>query len=335
MGIKRTTWGRPQTTMPSTPQKQHQQQLSTPKRRQQVLVSFRRKFGECMIEYVDTNQHLLQVMKSISHLRDRIVTSNSFVSKLQEEQPPPQEKKQQRSPSSSSSLSWKQYGFRGTTGGGFVGTSSSSSSSPIAGCYLTLHDVQDALSYDLLQHEKMLSGCRTTLSSLSTLLDTTSRRLDEWFEYDLQLQEMAIQQQQIHEGEDLVEDKYSNTLNVSNATHIYQYLASDLYHKQQLVQHVLDTSGDDTLLGCVSHHGGGGGDDDGIIMESNGDDDDDDDYDNNNDDGMNDGATTTNPRRAAKVCVKQWNRFQEGKHYEKQWQHVQDFVSFATNGGGG
>lgn len=322
--------------MPSTPMqhinKATAAMMSTPKRRQQALISYRKKFGECMIEYIDTDTHLLQIMKSIVHLRERIVSSNSYVEKLQEEQ---QEKKQQRqrnqqSSSSLSSTEWKQYGFRGGNGGG----TDSSSSSNINGChccYLTLKDVQDALSYDILQHEKMLRGCRTTLASLSTLLDTTSRRLDEWFEYDLQLQEI-MQQQEEEVGED---DKYSSTLNVSNALQIYQYLASDLYHKQQLVQVVLDTSGDDTLLGMRDSSSRDAGDD-GIMIGSN---DDDDDYydDDNNDEGLNDGTTTTNPRRAAKKCVKRWNALFQERHdvYERQWEKlVQDFVTFATNGSG-
>lgn len=152
---------------------------------------------------------------------------------------------------------------------------------------LTRDDVELALSHDLLQHEKMMAGARTLLSSLSDAQEALARRLDEWMLHDMDT---------LHLMQSLgdVETSPSSLETVMGATDklqdVFASLALELYRKQLLIQSLLDAVNDDLLVRN---------------------DDDDDDDDEKDDLGMD-----VNPRRVAEKCLREWPRGSKESHVD-------------------
>jgi hypothetical protein len=100
-----------------------------------------------------------------------------------------------------------------------------------AGCGYRTHnqslvlpdDVEMALSRDLLQHERMLSGARALISSMAQAQEVMGRRLDDFF----QLEEEAISDQ----GKIMLDQTLA----------VFHFLGEELYCKQVLISEVLDS----------------------------------------------------------------------------------------------
>lgn len=213
----------------------------------------RRKFAECVQDWIHIDDQLQQVMDSIAHLRDRLLSSSRWIQQ--------QQRRQEQQPEKHGALllpglsgdetktkkpdhSWKSFGFRHQNCG----------SSGIV--VLEVQDFELALSHELLQHERMLSLARTLLFSLSTTLDTMSRRFEEWMVWELDIATVVATAAASSTSTTTRHDESSasafassnHSLGVTDAQHAYLYLGQDLYRKQGLVQQVLDTARQEDLI---------------------------------------------------------------------------------------
>jgi hypothetical protein len=171
---------------------------STPKEKKQSSTrSVFRAFQGRLEEWKDLDGQLEQVVGSIANLRDRIVWEFCV-----EKQQNDKEEKE-----------WAGYGFRSSSC-----------------CCLSKEDVELALTHDLLQHERMLSGARGLISSLARVQDALGRRLDEWMMMEL-------------------EDPQGGGERLNECQQVYSLLAQELYRKQELVQQLLDSCHDGMLVG--------------------------------------------------------------------------------------
>jgi hypothetical protein len=197
--------------------------------------------------------------------------------------------------------SWKNYGYRQqqqsrqTRLGGAVqwytnhyhDVSSSSSSSSQA--VLLIQDVQLAISNDITQHEKMVSGIRKLMSELADCHNALGRCLDNIWKYHCSLttttmvvqQEMTMVGQQQHQqqvaGENINsddneegvvkweeveegdDDRDNNITDIVQlVTDVYHMLSNEIYRKQILILELIESSGGDEslLLGIVETRGG-------------------------------------------------------------------------------
>lgn len=151
-----------------------------------------RAFQGRLEEWKDLDGQLEQVVGSIANLRDRVVWE--CLEKQNEEE-----------------KEWAGYGFRSSS------------------C-LSKEDVELALTHDLLQHERMLSGARGLISSLARVQDALGRRLDEWMMMEL-------------------EDPQGGGERLDECQQVYSLLAQELYRKQELVKQLLDSCHDGLLVG--------------------------------------------------------------------------------------
>jgi hypothetical protein len=160
------------------------------KRKKQVgpiLKAFQGRVGE----WKDLDGQLKAVLGSIANLRDRIWWESCQLQTFTE-----------------TAKDWEGFGFRSRCN------------------LLSRADVDMALTHDLLQHEKMLSGARTLISSLAQVQEAMGRRLDEWMMFQLE--------EPVAQGQELLEQ----------AQEAYLLLGGEVYRKQVLVQKVLDSCHD-------------------------------------------------------------------------------------------
>lgn len=144
-------------------------------------------------EWKDLDGQLEAVLGSIANLRDRLWWENNQLTK--QERP---------------TKEWEGFGFRERSN-----------------TTLTVDDMEMALSHDLLQHEKMLSGARTLMASMAQEQDGMGRRLDEWMLLHLEEEPMI----EVKEVKDLVQEAYL-------------LLAEELYRKQMILEEILDSCRD-------------------------------------------------------------------------------------------
>jgi hypothetical protein len=166
-------------------------QSSTKKKQGSVFRAFQGRLDE----WKDLDGQLEQVVGSITNLRDRIVWEFCLEKQKDEEE-----------------KEWAGFGFRSSS------------------CCLSKEDVELALTHDLLQHERMLSGARGLVSSLARVQDALGRRLDEWMVMEL-------------------EDPEGGGERLGECQQVYSLLAQELYRKQELVQQLLDSCHDGMLAG--------------------------------------------------------------------------------------
>ncbi|CAJ1930542.1 unnamed protein product [Cylindrotheca closterium] len=93
--------------------------------------------------------------------------------------------------------------------------------------FLLKEDLETAFSHDLLQHEKMLAGARTLISSMAQAQDGMGRRLDEFLE---------------------MEGLTDAAQNIQDAMlQVFHFLGEELYRKQCLVSRIMDSCHDGLL----------------------------------------------------------------------------------------
>jgi hypothetical protein len=162
-------------------------------------VAVMRAFQGRLQEWKETDTQLEAVVGSIANLRDRIWWETRQRAQMESRKP------------------WEECCFR-----------------PSLVSALTLEDMQLALTYDLLQHEKMMAAGRNLITSLAQAQDGMGRRLDEWMMMNL---ESPLSQQGL--------------ICLDLAQDVYGLLAEKLYCRQDALRLIFDSSHD----GLVSKEG--------------------------------------------------------------------------------
>jgi len=109
-------------------------------------------FAKTLVKvWIETDDTLYQVVRSIANLRDRLWQTSQSLSKLKEHEEP---------------AAWKTFGYR-DCGGGMM---------------LNEDDLQLTLDHDLRQHERMMATLRRCLSALNQAQEALGRRLDEYYQ---------------------------------------------------------------------------------------------------------------------------------------------------------
>lgn len=123
------------------------------KKRSRVSAAFHKTF----IDWLETDDTLLQILQSITNLRERIweTSKRLWKRRIEEEE-------------ETYNLLGK-HGYRGNRS-----------------ICLTVADLELTLDHGLRQHERMQSSLRKLLSSLSQTQDALGRRLDEYYRFTLE-----------------------------------------------------------------------------------------------------------------------------------------------------
>eukprot|EP00529_Nitzschia_sp_RCC80_P042854 CAMPEP_0113505316 /NCGR_PEP_ID=MMETSP0014_2-20120614/35243_1 /TAXON_ID=2857 /ORGANISM="Nitzschia sp." /LENGTH=323 /DNA_ID=CAMNT_0000400603 /DNA_START=389 /DNA_END=1360 /DNA_ORIENTATION=- /assembly_acc=CAM_ASM_000159 len=198
-------------------------------------------------EWLENDELLLKILESISHLRERfrwetkeIMSSSSG------------EKVQTNNDwgfhgygcedcdvcNVSTERGWKNYGFRSS----MANRTNNPTKSPNKTSVLLRQDIELALDYDVLQHEKMMSGLRSVLRSTGQNIDAIGRRLDEWM--------IAIN----HEEQQHHNHRYSSQRlmkwkhQLESAQELFVSLSKDLFWKQKALEQIVSSYHDRLLV---------------------------------------------------------------------------------------
>jgi len=198
--------------------------LKVEKKAWQIIQSFQ---GVLQRHWIDVDDNLENVISSIANLRHRIHVESQYLLKMTT---------MMSQNEKDTSKDWWKNSSKNET--------------------LNQDDVQLALDYDLLQHEKMMAGTRTLLSSLSEAQDMLGRRLEELmvliqYDYDALIADsnFTTTTTTTTTTTDMVPPTTNNTLQTALDTmnDLFIMLAMELHRKQCLVQTVLDSSTDDIM----------------------------------------------------------------------------------------
>jgi hypothetical protein len=140
----------------------------SPSPRQKHLSVLHRSFQSSVRAWVETDDQLLQVSRSVANLRDRIWVTSRALTALREEE-------HHRPHHPSADRGWMEQGYR--------------PSAPSLPPSLPEHVLQVALSDSLVQHEKMLALFRQLVSQLSQDQDALGRRAEDLFLLQVQEEE--------------------------------------------------------------------------------------------------------------------------------------------------
>jgi len=184
--------------------------------------------------WIDIDDQTLQVVHSISGIRHRLPLQMK------------QSKKYEESKINTQNDSLKFQGYNQT----LISSSSSllhDSKQRDLTWLLQREDIELALSYDLIQHEKMMEGLRSLLSNLAETHESLSRTLDEIMKFHLQQQEVLINYDKHYSSLSWTSyQKTSELVGVLND--LFQMLSMELYRKQMLTNSILDSADDRILL---------------------------------------------------------------------------------------
>lgn len=152
--------------------------------------------GTLQRDWLEVDDNLAGVMRSISNLRDRIYWSSQLLQRNSKEE------------------DWQSHA-RGPR------------------VYLLNDDIELALAYEMQQHELMMTGARSLLSSLNQAQEALGRRLAEGMQYEIE-----------RLGEWYARGEVPPPSMMEALEEVYRTLAVELYNKQETVQGVLDCSND-------------------------------------------------------------------------------------------
>ena len=199
---------------------QKNKSTDTQKTLQLAVTSFEKRF---VLDWYATDQHLFQVMESIANLRHRLALIGRTMERL------PQNDISSNNNNNNNHTTtddWMHWGYRSSSG-----TTS-----------LTREDLELSMSYTLLAHERMLTALRHGMSQLNQAQDGLGRRLDNVLAVPMAIPpESPLQERTTYTP--LLADHQ-----VHNCLELYRACAQDLYHKQCLVQDVLDSTCDDLVV---------------------------------------------------------------------------------------
>jgi hypothetical protein len=257
----------------------------SPSPRQKHVRLLHRSFRASVQAWVETDDQLLQVSRSIANLRDRIWVTSRALTALHEH---PQQCAAERG--------WINQGYR---------PSAPDLKSPSP---LPEHVLQVALSDALVQHEKMLALFRQLMSQLSQDLDAMGRRAEDLFLLHVEEEE----EEQLHgwrENRDIVThssdgDNRSDgweTDPAQECVELHAACARELYRKQRLAQGLLESTTDAMLHAgiAVNHDGDGDGNDDSSGQGP---------ADERDPARGQSRSTLQHPRSVASVCARTWSR---------------------------
>lgn len=187
--------------------------------------------GRVRDEWMDLDKQALQVLQAISGIRNRLPMHARMLDGYKERQlvyiP-----------------HWKRHGF---------------AKDIVSKEEIRKEDVQSALMYDLLQHEKMLEGLRMLFANLSESHDSILRYVDDVMKHHLECLEdldgLLYQQEEEASYDDVLKDveipssfeRASSLPDVIND--VMSMLSMELYRKQCLLHKVLGSVEDDLIKG--------------------------------------------------------------------------------------
>ena len=154
--------------------------------------------GTLQRDWLEVDDNLAAVVRSISNLRDRIYWSSQ----------------QLAVPYNTSGDEWK------TPRGARV--------------HLEREDIELALKHELQQHEQMMTGARSLLTSLNQAQEALGRRLAEGMELCLEIRANHYSW----------EKSLSSLSSIDALEDVYHILAEELYTKQVMVQEMLNCTND-------------------------------------------------------------------------------------------
>jgi len=206
----------------------------------QIIKAFQKTLHD---DWLDTDDHMGEVMGSIVNLRERIYVSSTY---LYSDNGNAKDTVDVPAMAVTSISQEKTHGYRARQ---VTVNDSNKRVLPVLG-FLGKDDLELAQFHALLQHEKMLTGARRLISSLNQSEESLGRRWEELMSFHLNVQEL------LHTSRDdeLVDQELSVSLSVFGAgivewaRRVYTELAEELYRKQRLVQLVLDSAASDDLL---------------------------------------------------------------------------------------
>lgn len=203
---------------------------------------FKRFANRVKNEWLDIDEQAHQVIKSIAGIRRRLPSENKMIHHFKDVVV---QKKD-----------WACHGFRqaifvkgadddGSTrsgdfdfGGGFE--SRSKRTRVRVGGLLTEEDAELALSHDLIQHEKMMSGLRSLFAQLSECHEALLRMFDEMTKHHLECSEAF-------HWSDLPQSFYRASSLEGLMNDVLSMLSLELYRKQCMVHEVLEKVRDDLI----------------------------------------------------------------------------------------
>lgn len=155
--------------------------------------------GTLQRDWLEVDDNLAAVVRSISNLRDRIYWSSQQLL---------------AGPYIAGGNDWKRQ--RG------------------ARVHLKHQDIELALKHELQQHEQMMTGARSLLTSLNQAQEALGRRLAEGMQLCLD----------IRANQSLDNKSISALASIDALEHVYHILAVELYSKQVMVQEMLNCTND-------------------------------------------------------------------------------------------
>ena len=200
------------------------------KRYYQLLRSFNDKVKHT---WMDIDEQILSVLQNIVSIRGRLSPEWKLLSQATRYQPVEESPEQddETCDDIDNQDDWKSHGHQ---------ESSKASSSQQYFSHLRIEDIQLALSHDLEQHEKMLTGLRSLMSNMAECHDALGRLVDSLWQFHLECSEEDCNDK--NEGTDCEMEHIVNCVTSS-----YQMLSMELYKKQNIIPTVIDSTKDDIL----------------------------------------------------------------------------------------
>jgi len=213
------------------PSPQQQPTTTTPnpkikKRYYQLLRSFNDKVKHT---WMDIDEQLLSVLQNIVSIRGRVPLEWKVLSQatryhqatVVEDSP---EQEEEFDDYNGNEDDWKSYGHQETSSQSFSH-------------HLRIDDIQLALSHDLEQHEKMLTGLRSLTSNMAECHDALGRIVDNLWQFHFEVEN--------NEGMMNKDERLEHI--VTCVTSLYQMLSMELYRKQNMIPMVIDSTKDEIL----------------------------------------------------------------------------------------
>ena len=216
----------------------HQRVKKIEKRYWNIFISFREIVQN---DWIPLDDEMDSVVQSISNIRSRLPLESAMCRKLEEDEkgtlPFSQVVK--------STNRWKNHGLRRSKQNYIISSSFDSMNQ-----YLTIHDINQSISHDVLQHEKMMNGLRKLLSDVSESQKKLSKLLEDVTDHHSSVvSEISIN------VENFESDRTDNSvfkLNtaqnnfpvhlVDHMKDVFDVLSLELYRKQILAQLILGST---------------------------------------------------------------------------------------------
>jgi hypothetical protein len=263
-----------------------------------VYKLIQKSFIDVMNEWIDIDDQIYRIIKSITNLRERVYHTNQYLQKKQKTQ---QMMIFSSSTTTTASMLWKQYGYRHrqhyyTSDNDTDSNTKITNSDKIS----TIHedDLQTTLDHNIQHQERMIGELRRFLPSLRSIVDKMGRRYEELY----------MQGQQSYTTFNNINNNGTSIsmLSIDDCLLLYIAFAKDLFRKQMIAQRILDTCSSDQLLLLNK--------DINIYNRNH-------QSPNSNDD---------NPIRIAHKCLKQWSYMSKDSYLFPHVQLIQELIKISN-----